>query len=80
MKCQILELPDFEPTEYLFKTHKDKGTERWEIYAWALRDMMLKVGNLKPCETPMKEKIVYEKYMQMYPNVKSPFLVVESAV
>lgn len=36
---------------------------------------MLKCGNMQPCDTPMKEKIVYEGYMQMqvkYGN--SPFL------
>ena len=75
MKCKIIEMPDFEPTEYLFETHKDKGETRWEIFAWALRDAMMKCGNLEACDTPMKEKIVYEGYMQMqvkYGN--SPFL------
>jgi len=39
-------LPDFEPTEYLFETFKDKGKERWEIFAWAAREVMMKAGNL----------------------------------
>jgi hypothetical protein len=42
MKCRITEMPDFEPNEYLFETHMDKGNDRWEIYAWAVRDIMLK--------------------------------------
>jgi 1-acyl-sn-glycerol-3-phosphate acyltransferase len=39
--CNLLELSDFEPNEYLFKTHADKGKERWEIYAWAVREIII---------------------------------------
>lgn len=39
--CKVVCLPDFEPNEYLFETHKDKGAHRWEIYAWAIRDIMM---------------------------------------
>jgi hypothetical protein len=35
-------LPLFVPNEYLYETHKDKGTEKWEIYAWAVRDIIAK--------------------------------------
>jgi len=78
MKVNIYEMPDFEPNEYLFETHKDKGKERWEIYAWALRDAMMKQGGFNSCDMPMKNKIHYEKYMQMFPKVNSPFLELES--
>ena len=44
MTCKILDLPEFEPNDYLFEKHKDKGTERWEIFAWAVRDIMLKAS------------------------------------
>jgi len=47
LHCKVHYLPDFEPNEYLFKTHKDKGKERWEIYAWAVRDIMAKTGNFE---------------------------------
>jgi hypothetical protein len=30
----------------LFEKHSDKGYERWEIYAWAIREIMSKAGNL----------------------------------
>ena len=43
-KCVVTILPTFVPTKYLFETHKDKGKEDWEIYAWAVRDVMAKVG------------------------------------
>jgi len=73
MTISIKELPDFEPTEYLFETFKDKGKERWEIYAWALREVMLKEGNLQPCDMSLKEKLQYEGFMQMNPKIKTPY-------
>ncbi len=39
-------LPIFVPNEYLYKTHADKGPERWQIYAWAIREIIAKEGNL----------------------------------
>ena len=41
-RIQMKVLPDFEPNEYLFETHADKGKERWQIFAWAVRDIMAK--------------------------------------
>jgi hypothetical protein len=43
-KCSVNVMPDFQPNEYLFQTHQDKGEERWEIYAWAVRDAMMNAG------------------------------------
>lgn len=40
--CTVHSMPVFEPNEYLFETHKDKGKEKWEIFAWAIRDAMSK--------------------------------------
>lgn len=45
------ELPPFIPNDYLFETHKDKGTEKWEIYAWAVRDAMSKASGIPKCDT-----------------------------
>jgi len=42
--CEVTVFPDFEPNEYLFTTHADKGQERWAIYAWALREILAKHG------------------------------------
>ena len=74
MTCDIIQLPDFYPTDYLFSQHSSKGSERWEIFAWAAREIMMKAGDFKPTDIPMKEKIVYEGYMQMNPKYKSPYL------
>ena len=73
MSVTIKEMPDFEPNEYLFETFKDKGKERWEIYAWALRDAMMQAGKLEACDYTLKEKLQYEGFMQMKPKFKTPF-------
>lgn len=46
----LYELPPFIPNDYLFETHKDKGTEKWEIYAWAVRDAMSKASGIPKCD------------------------------
>ena len=46
IKCEIKVLPPFTPNEYLYTKHEDKGEERWEIYAWAIREIMAEVGGL----------------------------------
>jgi len=50
--CDVVELPVFKPNDYLFKTHADKGKERWEIIGWAVREVMAKGGELKLSEQP----------------------------
>lgn len=47
LKCNVNIMPDFEPNDYLFKKHADKGNERWEIFAWAVRDAMAKTGEFE---------------------------------
>ena len=53
-KCAVNVMPDFEPNEYLFRTHADKGKDRWEIYAWALRDVMAKHGDFHLSDISIK--------------------------
>ena len=43
-KCILHELPIFIPNDYLFQTHANKGNDKWEIYAWAVREIMANVG------------------------------------
>ena len=40
------------PNDYLYTRHSDKGTEKWEIYAWACRDLMAKVGGFGRHDIP----------------------------
>ena len=72
-KATVIDLPDFEPNEYLFRTHADKGQEEWEIFAWAVRSIMAEVGNFKLNSIQQREKNIYEGYMQMNPKFKSPY-------
>lgn len=61
---EVVSLPEFEPNEYLFTTHADKGNDRWEIYAWAIRDILCKEGDFKPTDMPLKLKQEYELYLK----------------
>ena len=61
-------MPEFEPTDYLFETHADKGKERWEVSAWAMRDAMCKASGIKPCDLPLRLKRKYEWYLRELPG------------
>lgn len=56
----------------MFETHSDKGKERWEVFAWAIRDVMCTHGEFLKCNVSMRKKCEYEKYMQMQPNAIHP--------
>ena len=55
MKVSVM--PDFTPNEYLFETHRSQGKERWEIYAWAMRDIMCQAGKFEKCDEPVRTKL-----------------------
>ena len=56
-------MPAFVPNEYLFERHADKGNDRWEIYAWAVRDIMSTAGQLEKSEQPYRDKLHYESIL-----------------
>lgn len=56
----IFELPMFKPNDYLFETHKDKGTEKWEIFSWAVRDAISKVTGKPKIDSQAREKLEFE--------------------
>ena len=74
LRCDVKVMPDFEPNEYLFKTHKDKGAERWEIFAWAVRDAMAKAGDFKLSDLKISEKVHYWGYLNGYVGYSDPAL------
>ena len=60
---EVKQMPVFKPNNYLLQKHSDKGQEPWEIFAWACRDLMKKVGGFGLSEIAWREKIkVYEYY------------------
>ena len=60
IRAEIVIYPVFQPNDYLFETHADKGDEKWEVYAWACRDLMAKVGGFG------KHDITYKQKFQVY--------------
>ena len=61
---EVKQLPIFVPNDYLFSAHADKGDEKWEVYAWACRDLLCKVGGFGCSNLPWRDKIkVYDYYM-----------------
>ena len=67
---ELKQLPVFKPNDYLFETHADKGEEKWEIFAWACRDLMCKVGGYGRSEIAWRDKIkVYQYYMGKLDNL-----------
>ena len=61
---ELVEMPPFQPNEYLFKTHADKGKSKWEIFAWAVRDAMSTAGGYPTLECSAYDKRIYEKFMK----------------
>jgi len=39
---------------------------------------MLKTGDMKPCDIPLRHKMIYEAYMQMQPDAPEPASVIEN--
>jgi len=56
-------LPPFKPNDYLFETHKEQGKEKWEVYAWAVRDVMARFGSFNKATQTNSEKIMYKNFM-----------------
>ena len=56
-------MPDFEPNEYLFEKYADKGEERWQIFAWAVREAMSKASGLPVSDLPNRTKLPYNNYL-----------------
>lgn len=53
-------LPLFIPNDYMYERFKDKGTEKWEIYAWVIRDIIAKASGKPKLDVELKTKFDYE--------------------
>ncbi|CDW76747.1 acyltransferase family protein [Stylonychia lemnae] len=60
VSCEIIECPIFIPNDYLYQKHKNQGQEKWEIYAWAIRDIYSKASGKQKLDVPLKQKLEYE--------------------
>ena len=59
-------MPDFEPNEHMLTKYASKGTQKWEIFAWCVRDAMAKAGDFKVVDDlSIKDKLRYNEFMKM---------------
>ena len=56
-KCEVIELPTFTPNEHLYSQHADKGKDKWQIYAWAVREVMSAGGDIDKIEASLADKL-----------------------
>lgn len=63
-EVEVHRLPPFKPNDFLFKTHEQQGKEKWEIFAWGVRQAMAKFGNLKLTSQPNADKLLYKYYLR----------------
>ena len=52
-------MPIFQPNEHMYKEYESKGSERWQVYAWCVRDAMAKAGGFKVTDIPVRAKLAY---------------------
>ena len=74
-------MPDFQPNEFLFENHKFSNdhveeylteNERWETFAWAVRDAMIKAGDFDKRVFTWSENHAYEIYMNKEVGAPAP--------
>lgn len=70
LKCEVGVLPVFQPNEYMFEKFKNKGSERWEAYAWCVRDAMAKAGGFEVTDIPVRAKLAYYQYLNGRIDIK----------
>lgn len=81
--CTLNVLPDFQPNEYLFEHHKRSGdyhedgseNERWETFAWAVRDAMIKASGCDQRTFFWSENHLYEKFMSNKKDNEEPPII-----
>ena len=61
-------MPPFQPNDWLFKNHEKceshrETTLRWEIFAWAVRDSIIRAGDFSRDFILTRQKMVYDNYM-----------------
>ena len=56
---EVVRLPCFVPNEHLFTKHKELGTERWEVFANAVRNCMADAMNFPKSTQSVPEKFAY---------------------
>lgn len=74
--CYVVDLPVFVPNDYLYTKHANKGKEKWEIYAWAIREIIAQKGKMEKSELQTRTKMKYELVL----GLRDPFSAEEAEV
>jgi len=53
----------FQPNWNLFEKHKAQGKERWEVFAWAMREVMSKECQMEKIDVRYRDTVAYWNYM-----------------
>lgn len=48
----------------MFETHEKQGKEKWEVFAWGVRQAMAKFGDFKLTNQTNADKLLYKYYLR----------------
>jgi len=54
----------------MFEAFDKKGSERWQVYAWCIRDAMAKAGGFLVTDIPVRAKLAYYAYLNGNIDIK----------
>jgi hypothetical protein len=74
IEFQAIELPSFCPNDFFYSKHRKEGEEDWEVFARVIRELMHSEGDLRYCDDRLRDKILYEAYMQKNHKKEKDFL------
>ena len=55
-------MPEFTPTEWMFKKHADKSEHDWEVFAECVREAMARQGGFILDNHTIRDKLAYEGF------------------
>jgi len=58
----VYKFPPFLPNQFMYDKYKDKFQDKWEIYAWALREALAKETGMPKSDMPFRSKLEYEAH------------------
>jgi hypothetical protein len=65
------ELPVIKPTKYMFEKYAYLGTEKWEIYAEVVREIMCEVGKFDKSNKTFRDTLEYVSVIKDQSILKS---------
>ena len=66
-RVKVTILPPFHPNSYMLATYRSTSPDDWKIYATCVKQVMRKQSSgLKDDTTSLREKLLYEDFMNLY--------------